>query len=112
VGLKKHRFWRLVILVTVLCEAVACVKWPGADVSSTHGDKALFERATNAVEQERFDAADLMLQTLINTYPDSEYAGRAALLLRESGASVRGSENCAVELCASVRWEIRHHTSE
>jgi hypothetical protein len=37
----------------------------------------LCERAMFAVEQHRLSAANLTLQTLINTYPDSEYASKA-----------------------------------
>jgi hypothetical protein len=37
----------------------------------------LFERAMFDVDQHRFRAANLTLQTLIHTYPDSEYASKA-----------------------------------
>ena len=37
----------------------------------------LLERAMFDVDQHRFRAANLTLQTLIHTYPDSEYASKA-----------------------------------
>lgn len=44
-------------------------------------DQALYEKATAAVKEKRFDVACLTLHTLITTYPDSEYGGRAKLQL-------------------------------
>jgi len=46
-------------------------------------DEALFERAMSAVEQKRFSVANLSLQTLVNTYPNSEYASKAKLVLED-----------------------------
>ena len=37
----------------------------------------------SAVEQDRFTVANLTLQTLINTYPDSEYANKAKQVLED-----------------------------
>jgi hypothetical protein len=44
-------------------------------------DKVLFERATAAIQQKRFTVANLDLQTLVNTYSDSEYVDRAKKML-------------------------------
>jgi hypothetical protein len=46
-------------------------------------DEALFERAMSAVEQNRFPVASLSLQTLVNTYPNSEYASKAKSVLED-----------------------------
>lgn len=43
----------------------------------------LFERGMSAVEDGRFDVVRMTLQTLINTYPDSEYADKAKLVLED-----------------------------
>jgi len=77
------RRWQTLSLVAAwLCVLMtACLKWPDAEVSSTHHDKLLFERAMSAVEQGRFTVANLTLQALINTYPDSEYASKAKEVL-------------------------------
>jgi hypothetical protein len=77
-----RRRWTLSLVAVSLCVLLtACIKWPVGEVSSTLHDKVLFERAMSAVEQDRFSAANLTFQTLINTYPDSEYASRAKRML-------------------------------
>jgi outer membrane protein assembly factor BamD (BamD/ComL family) len=70
------------LLAVLLCGLTACLKWP-AEQNSAHPDQVLFEQALFAVEQNRFAVANLTLQTLINTYPDSESASRAAVVLRD-----------------------------
>src|SRR5712691_2738791 len=44
-------------------------------------DRALFERATRDLDKNKFTVSRLTLQTLINTYPDSEYLSQAKYLL-------------------------------
>ena len=57
---------------------------PLADVGSKQPDKVLFDKAMDAMKHNRFDVARLTLQTLINTYPDSEYIARAKLAVGDS----------------------------
>ncbi len=52
---------------------------PIADVNSKQPDKELFDKAMVALKKGRYDIARLDLQTLMNTYPDSEYQMRAKL---------------------------------
>jgi outer membrane protein assembly factor BamD len=47
-------------------------------------DKILYEKATNEIRHGRFDVGRLTLQTLINTYPDSEYLAKAKLAIADS----------------------------
>ena len=47
-------------------------------------DKILFQRATNEIAHGRYDVGRLTLQTLINTYPDSEYLAKAKLAIADS----------------------------
>ena len=47
-------------------------------------DKILYEKATHEIEHGRFDVGRLTLQTLINTYPDSEYLAKAKLAIADS----------------------------
>ena len=47
-------------------------------------DKILFEKATNEISHGRFDVGRLTLQTLMNTYPDSEYLAKAKLAIADS----------------------------
>jgi outer membrane protein assembly factor BamD len=65
---------------------------PLADVASKQPDKELFDKAMNAMKRNRFDVARLDLQTMLNTYPDSEYRMRAKLAVgdtwfKEGGAA-------------------------
>ena len=57
---------------------------PIADVDSKQPDKVLFDRAEDAMKHSKYDVARLSLQTLINTYPDSEYVARAKLAIGDS----------------------------
>ena len=52
-------------------------------VSGRNPDEVLFERAMDAAEREHFTVVHLTLETLINTYPNSEYADKARLALRD-----------------------------
>jgi outer membrane protein assembly factor BamD len=53
-------------------------------VDSKLPDKALYDKAEDAVKHGRFDVARLDLQTLLNTYPDSQYMMRAKLAVADS----------------------------
>jgi len=57
--------------------------WPRGDIASKEPDKVLFNRSISALEHHRYDVANLTVQTLVNTYPDSEYAKRAERLLED-----------------------------
>lgn len=47
-------------------------------------DSDLYNSALNDVKHGRYDVARLSLQTLINTYPDSEYLAKAKLAIADS----------------------------
>lgn len=51
---------------------------------SQQPDKELFDRSADFLEHSRFMEARLLLQTLINTYPDSEYLAKAKLAIADS----------------------------
>src|ERR1700726_1211146 len=78
----------VILLLGALVFSVACtnkkVNNPLANVGSKQPDKVLFDRAMDAMKHNRFDVARMTLQTLINTYPDSEYVARAKLTVGES----------------------------
>jgi len=57
---------------------------PIANIDSKQPDKVLFDRAMDAMKHNKYDVARLSLQTLINTYPDSEYVARAKLAIGDS----------------------------
>jgi outer membrane protein assembly factor BamD len=47
-------------------------------------DKVLYEKAKAEIDKGRYDVGRLTLQTLINTYPDSEYLSKAKLAIADS----------------------------
>ena len=57
---------------------------PLAGVASKQPDKELFDKAMIAMKKGRFDVCRLDLQTMLNTYPDSEYRMRAKLAVGDS----------------------------
>ena len=87
------------LLLGVLAVTVACtnkkVSNPIANVDSKQPDKVLFDRAMDAMKHNRFDVARLSLQTLINTYPDSEFVARAKLAVADSWYAEGGSASLA-----------------
>jgi outer membrane protein assembly factor BamD len=73
----------ILVLFTAACTNKKSVN-PLAGVGSKQPDKVLFDKAMDAMRHNRFDVARLTLQTLINTYPDSEYIARAKLAVGDS----------------------------
>jgi outer membrane protein assembly factor BamD len=57
---------------------------PLANVASRQPDKELYDKAMIALKKGRFDVARLDLQTLLNTYPNSEYQMRAKLAVGDA----------------------------
>src|ERR1700752_1317708 len=65
---------------------------PLANVNSKQPDKELYDKAMAALKKGRYDVARLDLQTMLNTYPDSEFRMRAKLAVgytwfKEGGAA-------------------------
>src|SRR6201981_1562161 len=83
-----RRISLLPLLSILLAISVACTNKkavnPLANVGSKQPDKVLFDRAMDAMKHNRFDVARMTLQTLINTYPDSEFIARAKLAVGDS----------------------------
>src|SRR3982750_3576227 len=73
----------LLLLFTAACTNKKSVN-PLANVGSKQPDKVLFDRSMDAMKHNRFDVARMTLQTLINTYPDSEFIARAKLAVADS----------------------------
>ncbi len=91
----------VILLLPLLLPAVSCfrknknVTNPIANLNSAQPDKVLFDRAMDAMQHNRFDVARLTLQTMINTYPDSEYVARAKLAVGDSWYAEGGSAGLA-----------------
>ena len=90
-----RRGFLLVLVLSTLvfagCFSNKKVSNPIADVNSKQPDKVLYDRAMDAMKHNKFDVARLSLQTLINTYPDSEYVARAKLAIGDSWYAEGGS---------------------
>ena len=83
-------FLLLLLALTVACTNKKAVN-PLANVGSKQPDKVLFDRAMDAMKHNRFDVSRMTLQTLINTYPDSEFIARAKLAVADSWYAEGGS---------------------
>ncbi len=83
-----RRFSLIAVLALLLGLTVACSNKksvnPLANVGSKQPDKVLFDKAMDAMKHNRFDVARMTLQTLIITYPDSEFIARAKLAVGDS----------------------------
>jgi outer membrane protein assembly factor BamD len=88
-----------IALAAMLALSTACtnkkVSNPLAKVDSKQPDKILFDRGMDAMKHNRFEVARLDMQTLINTYPDSEFIARAKLALADSWYAEGGSAGLA-----------------
>src|SRR6202048_1008891 len=89
----------VILLLGVLAFSIACtnkkVNNPLSNVGSKQPDKVLFDRAMDAMKHNRFDVARITLQTLINTYPDSEFIARAKLAVGDSWYAEGGTASLA-----------------
>src|SRR5438552_9492662 len=65
---------------------------PAADTSAAP-DKILYDRALIDIKKGRHEVGRLNLQTLINTYPDSEYLAKAKLAIADSYYKEGGGSN-------------------
>jgi outer membrane protein assembly factor BamD len=93
------RFSLIAFLSTLLLITAACTNKkssnPLANVGSKQPDKVLFDRSMDAMKHNRFDVARMTLQTLINTYPDSEFIARAKLAVGDSWYAEGGTASLA-----------------
>src|ERR1700683_876392 len=94
-----RRITQMIVLGTLLLIAVGCTNKkavnPLANVGSKNPDKVLLDKAMDAMHHNRFDVARLTLQTLINTYPDSEFVARAKLAVGDSWYAEGGAASLA-----------------
>ena len=84
----------MLLLITAACTNKKSVN-PLANVGSKQPDKVLFDKAMDAMRHNRYDVARMTLQTLINTYPDSEYIARAKLAVGDSWYAEGGTASLA-----------------
>lgn len=66
---------------------------PAATDNSVAADKVLYDRALVDIKKGRHEVGRLNLQTLINTYPDSDYLAKAKLAIADSYYKEGGTAN-------------------
>ncbi|PYU26271.1 MAG: hypothetical protein DMG30_02970 [Acidobacteria bacterium] len=79
--------WPAAILAVMLFAGCAARKTTASKPEtneSAEADKLLYERALNDLQHNRFELSRLSMETLINTYPDSEYLAKAKLAIADS----------------------------
>src|SRR5687768_2865946 len=89
----------LTVLILTLLSFSSCrrnrVQNPLVGLDSKQPDKVLFDRAMESMRKGKFEISRTILQTLINTYPDSEYIARAKLAVGDSWYAEGGSTGLA-----------------
>lgn len=76
-----------VVFVAVLCASCGFRRKKYEDPitkNTQQPDKVLFDKAVNDIEHGRYEVARLTLNTLINTYDQSEYLAKAKLAIADS----------------------------
>jgi outer membrane protein assembly factor BamD len=81
------------VKVTKVKPAKKQAKQADATAQSAEPDKILYERAVFDVKHSKYTEARLTFQTLINTYPDSEYLAKAKLGVADSYYKEGGTSN-------------------
>jgi outer membrane protein assembly factor BamD len=81
----------LIFFTGCAAQKTATTKPAAGSNSPAEADKVLYERAMNDLQHNRFDLSRLSMQTLINTYPDSEYLAKAKLAIADSYFKEGGS---------------------
>jgi outer membrane protein assembly factor BamD len=68
--------------------------------NSVAPDKVLYDRAIKDISKGRHEVGRLTMQTLINTYPDSEYLAKAKLAIADSYYKEGGTANLTQAIAA------------
>jgi outer membrane protein assembly factor BamD len=69
-------------------------------------DKQLYDKAMNDIKHGRHEVGRLALQTLINTYPDSEYLAKAKLAIADSYFKEGGTANITQAIAAYKDFDV------
>ena len=95
----------LLLFDATLCSAQILHKKKKVDKSTetantAEPDKQLYDRAMDDIKRGRHEQGRLALQTLINTYPDSEYLAKAKLAIADSYFKEGGTSNTMLAVSA------------
>ncbi|HWR51932.1 MAG TPA: outer membrane protein assembly factor BamD [Bryobacteraceae bacterium] len=96
--MRLHRKWfySAVIVAASLLAGCAGKKYDNPITKDTQQpDKVLFDKAIKDIEKGRYEIARLTLQTLINTYDQSEFLAKAKLAVADSWYRESGSHGLA-----------------
>jgi outer membrane protein assembly factor BamD len=69
-------------------------------------DKILYDKAMDDIKHGRQEVGRLNMQTLINTYPDSEYLAKAKLAIADSYYKEGGTSNLALAVSGYKDFEV------
>lgn len=69
-------------------------------------DKILYDRAIDDIKHGKQEVGRLNMQTLINTYPDSEYLAKAKLAIADSYYKEGGTSNLALAVSGYKDFEV------
>ncbi|MGC2694549.1 MAG: outer membrane protein assembly factor BamD [Candidatus Angelobacter sp.] len=75
------------VLAGAVLAASGChhkVQNPLANIDSKQPDKGLFDRAMDSMKKGHYQESRTLLETLVNSYPDSEYIARAKLAMGDA----------------------------
>lgn len=93
--IRKAEWLGAALLVALLAAGCGGKQRPLDLDASVEPDKVLYERAMQDIKKNKHAIARLTLQTLINTYPDSEYLAKAKLAIADSYYKEGGSSGLA-----------------
>ncbi len=80
-------------------------KSTGVD-NNAQPDKILYDKAMDDIKHGRQEVGRLNMQTLINTYPDSEYLAKAKLAIADSYYKEGGTSNLALAISGYKDFEV------
>ena len=81
------KLWALPLAASLFLSACHAKQYSiknGTPGTAADPDKVLYARSLDDIKHGRYDVGRLSLQTLINTYPDSEYLAKAKLAIADS----------------------------
>ena len=84
--------------VNIVFKRRAC---PDAGLQTAGADAVLYRKGIRAVKEQQCSVAHTIFQTLINTYPTSEYAAKATMILKRS--QIAGCEFQSSEIRPLIR---------
>lgn len=100
----------------LLCAAPSDAQWPlkkkkkvnksTSAENTAEPDKLLYDRAMDDIKHGRHEVGRLTLQTLINTYPDSEYLAKAKLAIADSFYKEGGTANTTQAIQAYMDFGV------